>query len=235
MHYLIDGHNLIAQIPEISLEDPDDEAKLVISLRSWVAAGRNRHVTVIFDGGLPGGMWHRISTRRIKAVFAPADSSADALLIKRVNAVRDVAAYTLVSSDQAVLSTAKNRRMPYITSERFAESLSEHRESLEISSDNQSEIGELERSLSEEEIADWLQVFDVNETDQPGKHEENPIKQAISPTLTGNDQPGVSPKSKPSGSRIDDPALAKSGDRVLDEAELSEWMEIFGKPGEKTQ
>jgi len=235
MHYLIDGHNLIAQIPEISLEDPDDEAKLVIRLRSWVAAGRNRHVTVIFDGGLPGGMWHRISTRRIKVVFAPADSSADALLIKRVNGARDVAAYTLVSSDQAVLSTAKNRRMPYITSERFAESLSEHRDSIEIPSDNQSEIGELERSLSDEEIADWLQVFDVDETHQPVEHDEDSAKQAMPSKTTGNDQPGVVPKRQRSKSRIDDPALAKSGDRVLDEAELSEWMEIFGKPGEKTQ
>ncbi len=34
MHYLIDGHNLIAQISDISLDDPDDEAKLVLRLEA---------------------------------------------------------------------------------------------------------------------------------------------------------------------------------------------------------
>jgi len=33
MPYLIDGHNLIAQMPGFSLSDPDDEARLVLRLR----------------------------------------------------------------------------------------------------------------------------------------------------------------------------------------------------------
>ena len=52
MHYLIDGHNLIGALPDISLEDPDDEVKLILVLRSWAVARRRREVTVIFDGGL---------------------------------------------------------------------------------------------------------------------------------------------------------------------------------------
>ena len=33
MPLLIDGHNLIGQIPELSLADEDDEGKLVMLLR----------------------------------------------------------------------------------------------------------------------------------------------------------------------------------------------------------
>ena len=52
MHYLIDGHNLIARTPGLSLADPDDEAKLSALLRRWAAADPRRKVTVIFDAGL---------------------------------------------------------------------------------------------------------------------------------------------------------------------------------------
>ena len=33
MHYLIDGHNLIARVPGLSLADPDDEVKLLQLLK----------------------------------------------------------------------------------------------------------------------------------------------------------------------------------------------------------
>ena len=40
MHYLIDGHNLIARVPGLSLADPDDEVKLLQLLKRWAAARR---------------------------------------------------------------------------------------------------------------------------------------------------------------------------------------------------
>ena len=48
MYYLIDGHNLIAHYPDIELEDPNDEVKLVLVLRSWAAAGRKREAMDVF-------------------------------------------------------------------------------------------------------------------------------------------------------------------------------------------
>ena len=35
MPYLIDGHNLIACLPDISLDDPNDEAQLVNKLKGF--------------------------------------------------------------------------------------------------------------------------------------------------------------------------------------------------------
>ena len=37
MPFLIDGHNLIGRMPGISLDDPDDEARLVAQLRAFCA------------------------------------------------------------------------------------------------------------------------------------------------------------------------------------------------------
>ena len=38
MPHLIDGHNLIASLPDIGMDDPNKEAKLVNKLKSWAAA-----------------------------------------------------------------------------------------------------------------------------------------------------------------------------------------------------
>ena len=54
MPILIDGHNLIGRLPDLRLDDPDDEAKLVLRLRAYAARTRKR-ITVVFDQGLPGG------------------------------------------------------------------------------------------------------------------------------------------------------------------------------------
>ncbi|HEY1409924.1 MAG TPA: hypothetical protein VF434_13360, partial [Promineifilum sp.] len=77
MNYLIDGHNLIARTPDLSLADPDDEAKLVALLRRWAMADRRRKVTVIFDGGLPAGESRNLSGSGVKAIFAPNNADAD--------------------------------------------------------------------------------------------------------------------------------------------------------------
>ena len=58
MPFLIDGHNVIAALPDIELEDPHDEAKLVFKLRAWTGRERRKAI-VVFDGGVPGGYSRR--------------------------------------------------------------------------------------------------------------------------------------------------------------------------------
>jgi predicted RNA-binding protein with PIN domain len=153
MHYLIDGHNLVAALPDISLEDPEDEAKLVLLLRSWTAAGAKRRVTVIFDGGLPGGVSRTLSSSVVQVVFASAGKPADNLLVSRIQQVRNPAAYTLVSSDRAVTAVAKARRMPFMTSQEFARRLQQARQTTDNSSDTD------KPEMLEEDLADWLRLF----------------------------------------------------------------------------
>jgi uncharacterized protein len=118
MPYLIDGHNLIGQLPDISLTDPNDEAKLVTKLRGFAAlSGKTCHV--IFDHGLPGGK-SKLSNGKVKVVFASQPGDADTIMLKRIQAIRDVKGWIVVSSDQRVLGAARQRGMRGVRSTDFA-------------------------------------------------------------------------------------------------------------------
>ncbi len=152
MHYLIDGHNLIAKMPGISLEDPNDEAKLVLRLKSWAAGSRRRRITVVFDSGLPGGHSRALSSGSVKVLFASGGSSADAVLIGRIRNVQNPAEYTLVTSDREVIVAAKTRNMPRLSAEAFAAQIQTPNKSAKPDSD-------LEPFLSAEEVEEWLRLF----------------------------------------------------------------------------
>ena len=122
MPYLIDGHNLIGALPDIEIDDPDDEAKLLILLRGFVARKRTT-CTVIFDHGLPGGA-SPMSSRSLTVIFASAQhSNADALLKRRISAIRDVKSWTVVSSDREIADAARRRRLRQLSAQEFAREL----------------------------------------------------------------------------------------------------------------
>lgn len=52
MPLLVDGHNLIGQMPGLKLSDEDDEGELVMLLRRYSTAKRSRQVVVVFDSTL---------------------------------------------------------------------------------------------------------------------------------------------------------------------------------------
>lgn len=159
MHYLIDGHNLIGKLPDIQLDDPDDEVALVLRLRRWAARGRKRRVTVVFDRGLPGGQDKGLSSGNISVVFAAAGQPADAILIGRIQRVKNPGAYTLVSSDKRIRQVAQARRMPLWTAEEFAARMAaeaaEGAQTTATAAD--------EPALSADEVAEWLDLFGGSE------------------------------------------------------------------------
>ncbi len=221
MHYLIDGHNLIAQMPDIKLDDPNDEAKLVLRLRSWAAASRKRQVTIIFDHGLPGGQWRYMSRGPVQAVFASAGQTADALLMDRARQVSNPAAYTMVTGDREILSVAKARRMPYIASQAFAQKL---QETVDRQTINQTRAipADEEPVVSEEEVSEWLALFDEVPESQnaPAPDAEKSPGTKESKQVSGNTpaQPGGSNK---------EPASLKSGSHELSADEVDEWLSLF--------
>lgn len=220
MHYLIDGHNVISQLPDISLDDPDDEAKLVLLLRSWIAGGRKRKVTVVFDGGLPGGTWRYMSRGRLKALFATENQSADAMLVKRVQQAKNPSAHTLVTSDQEILAVAKDRRMPYMTAQAFAQQLQKI-ESSQESSEATELSAEEKPILNEGELDEWLAIFNTAQEKQEASEPELRVS-------TENE--GVQSKSidaPESGTPQREPTTLKSGSRKLSPDEVDEWLSLF--------
>ena len=159
MPYLIDGHNLIGALPGIDIEDPNDEAKLVIKLRGFVARKKTK-CTVIFDGGLPGGA-SRMSSRSVTVIFASsAHSNADALLKRRIDKIRDVKGWTLVSSDRDVVSRARARRMPHMSAQEFAREL--QRPAAQSSADDQDE----KPNPSQADADYYMRLFGADDADE---------------------------------------------------------------------
>ena len=152
MPYLIDGHNLIACLPDISLDDPNDEAKLVNKLKGFAARTRKKCI-VVFDHGIPGGS-STMSTRGVQVVFAAAHhSSADDLIKRRISRTNDAPTWTVVSSDHEVLNHARSQRMKQMSSAQFAQSLRR------TSRVEETRGEEIHPTVSEEEIDELYQAF----------------------------------------------------------------------------
>src|SRR5690606_2633567 len=107
MAFLIDGHNLIARIPDISLSDPDDEAKLVMRLKQYMMR-RGKKCTVVFDQGLPGGVSRNLSSANVEVLFAHSKTDADRTLKERIRSKRDSGYWQVVTNDQALAEVARS-------------------------------------------------------------------------------------------------------------------------------
>jgi predicted RNA-binding protein with PIN domain len=157
MAYLIDGHNLIGQLPDISLSDPDDEAKLVQKLIGF-SARQSKRIVVVFDSGLPGGK-SRLSTGQVEVIFASARSSADDVMKERIKRARDPGQWVVVSNDRVVLDAARARRMTTVTSADFAVQLRQPplAKSKHARSADAREADDVH--VSPAEVEAWLEIF----------------------------------------------------------------------------
>ncbi len=150
MPYLIDGHNLIGQTPGLALDDPDDEVKLVLLVRRHCLR-EGRKATVIFDGGLPGGV-SNLSTSDVTVIFASdRHTTADDLIINRLNSEKNPPGLILVTSDHKIVSVAQHRRISVLSSAEFGRALTHTPAS--------SGAPEKERGLTQQELADWEKLF----------------------------------------------------------------------------
>lgn len=157
MAYLIDGHNLIGQLPDLSLTDPNDEAKLVQKLIGFSARASKR-VVVVFDSGLPGGK-SRLSTGQVEVIFASARSNADNVMKERIKHARDPGQWVVVSNDRAVLDAARVRRMTTLTSADFAQQLRTTPAPKTRKRDDTDKGEAANVHLTPDEIEAWLKLF----------------------------------------------------------------------------
>ncbi len=151
MPYLIDGHNLIAQLPDISLSDPDDEYKLITKIKGFIAKEGKRCV-VIFDGGVPGGKVPS-SHSKLDIVFASAHhSDADTLMTKRIRKLKNARRWVVITSDRVVLSVARRYQCQTMRASEFAKVLARR-------SPKKPESPTHERYPKEAEVEEWLGIF----------------------------------------------------------------------------
>lgn len=192
MPYLIDGHNLIAHLPQIDMRSQTDEIELVILLRGHVAK-HQRRIVVIFDHGLPGGA-SKYSNKAVEVVFASAgQNDADTILKERIRRTPDPRNWTLVSSDQGVIEVARQAGMKVQRSDAFA------RELQALGMKPRSEPGEWEKpQVRQKEIDELFEAFG-GEPEAPAPRSNPPPQAPDARKRPGSESPGARLKHTPSG------------------------------------
>lgn len=149
MPYLVDGHNLIPKLG-LRLDSPDDEMELVAILQEFYKRDR-KPIEVYFDGAPPA----QAGTRKLGTVtahFVRLGSTADNAIRNRLKSLgKSARNWTVVSSDRQVQAEAHAMRAETISSDSFAATLQDARQSAPKVKG--------ERKLSESEIDEWMRLF----------------------------------------------------------------------------
>jgi len=119
---IIDGHNLIGKMSSISLSDPEDEEKLINLLARHLLHNRQKTI-VVFDKGTESDFAPQRRAPRLSVIFAPPESSADAIIIDMIKRDPNPKGLTVVSSDNEIRRCARSRRSRTVTAEVFAREL----------------------------------------------------------------------------------------------------------------
>jgi predicted RNA-binding protein with PIN domain len=146
---LIDGHNLIGRLPMLSLQDPDDEEKLVRLLQSY--RGRTgKAVMVVFDPGIVPGWSQARRHGGVEVAFAPHGSSADVVIASKLRRSRDPQSWQVVTSDRRLADTVEQLGARVLSADDFA---------LELGSVQPESTDWKDLPPSPEEVEKWLNLF----------------------------------------------------------------------------
>jgi predicted RNA-binding protein with PIN domain len=156
MPFLIDGHNLIGQMPALSLADPDDEQKLIELLRAYLVR-TGKQGTVVFDRGLPGGAAHW-SNNVLEVRFAPAPKKADDLIRDRLERERNARGLIVVTADRELAQAAQRAGARVRRPVDFARDLTARPKA----------IPKKESGLTPAEVEEWERAFRAGKSSENG-------------------------------------------------------------------
>ena len=150
MPYLIDGHNLIPKLG-LRLDSVDDEMELIAILQEFCRQVR-KQVEVYFDGA-PAPHAGTRKHGSVTAHFVPIKSTADNAIRNRLkNMGKSAKNWVVVSSDHRVQLEARDVRAEVISSDVFASTLKQARNTAPKPTEN--------RKLTSQEVDDWLKIFE---------------------------------------------------------------------------
>ena len=159
MAIIIDGHNLIAQLPGISLSDPEDEEKLITLLQEYCRI-RRKTIEVYFDraqAGYSGKEKHGL----VQAVFVPLGTTADEAIMTRLKKLGKRAKNVrVVSSDRQVQQAARALHATVVSSDEFVAEW----QSLVA---EQPDLDPRNKPLTEDEVNAWENIFKKRDSDKP--------------------------------------------------------------------
>ena len=156
MPLLIDGHNLIGKLPDIHLDDPNDEDKLIARLKAYVARTGKR-VTVVFDPPKQSEWFawsdDRFEQRNLTIIFATMGRKADDVIREHIAREKDKAGLIVVTSDAAVANFARQCGVSLANVRKSEEFAREMREATSAPAPAEKPV------ISKAEVDAWLRVF----------------------------------------------------------------------------
>jgi len=156
---LIDGHNLIGSgmLEGISLEDEDDELRLVKRLRVW-RSNYKGDMTVVFDRGIVGGTSRELSGGGVKVIFARDPQEADDWIKRRIHARQP--GLTVVTNDWSLCREARLYDVDTWRADEFVLKMQSGRAQPAQEAESTEEPGaETDVQLSDGELSEWMQLF----------------------------------------------------------------------------
>jgi predicted RNA-binding protein with PIN domain len=153
MPYIIDGHNLIPQIPGLSLSDPDDEMALIEILQRFANKKRTR-IELYFDQA-PATRAGTKSHGLVRVHYIRKNSTADQAIKTRITQLeKEAKNWTVVSSDREIIAEAKSQLCKVISSDQFSKQVIGQG----VAPESQEEEGE-KPQVTSEEVDYWLDQF----------------------------------------------------------------------------
>ena len=150
MPYLIDGHNLIPKMG-LDLSSFDDEIALIERLNEFSRISRRGHLEIYFYNAQPGGP-EKQTIGLASAHFVRRPKIADEAIRQRLLQLKkDAKNWSVVSSDRRVQSEARAVGARVISSEEFAQTVSETLRAGPPSGEK--------KSMSTRELEEWLTLF----------------------------------------------------------------------------
>ena len=158
MPLLIDGHNLIGSgmLEGISLEDEDDELRLVTRLRVW-RSNYKGDMTVVFDRGIVGGASRELSGSGVKVIFARDPQDADDWIKRRIHTRQP--GLTVVTNDWALRQEAKLYDVDTWRPDEFVRRMQSRQAGPQKEASTVEPGAETNVKLSQVELSEWMQIF----------------------------------------------------------------------------
>lgn len=152
---IIDGWNLIWQIPEISKYIPDNLAQARASLNQRIKSyyQQKKVVLKIIYDGKSGIIGDTKGTSRIDIRFSKDPEKADHLIINFLRREKRAADWTAVTSDRELSMRIKNTGAKVISSEAF---LSRIKVSSNVNDENPKKNNP---NMSKDDMEYWLNIF----------------------------------------------------------------------------
>jgi predicted RNA-binding protein with PIN domain len=172
MQYLIDGYNLLFQIPECrkyldnNLEGARD--KLIWHLGTY-AKNYHHKMIVVFDG--EGEVsHHQISDNHIKIIFSGQYEKADPVIKRIIGKNERQKNWIVISSDNEISGYARVCGLKFMTSQNFMNELFKKPEKKNPARDSNDDLDDREKkfdfTMEQEELDEWMKLFKEKRKDK---------------------------------------------------------------------